>query len=175
MTISVPEAARILYERGALGRRRKNQAEWVIGFVAGSIGRPVPADLADFYRENIEWVGDFGTAIPVWNDYVSRVTDDAAIDWLLSARAVPIFNDGCGSLFGVDVSRTTDHPAVDFFDHERGWKEPAYAAGSSIGTFLLLLAEHDAAIEEQRPLRWELEIDPDLGMCARAPPIWRAG
>jgi hypothetical protein len=175
MTISVTGAARILEERGALGRRRKNQVEWVVDFVAQLIGRPVPADLAEFYRENIEGVGDFGTTIPIWNDHVGRVTDDAGIDWLLPGKAIPLFSDGCGNLFGVDVSKVTDHPAVYFFDHEKGWEKPSYAAGSSIGTFLLLLAEHDIAIDEKRPPGWELTIDPDLGMCSRAPPIWLAG
>jgi hypothetical protein len=102
------------------------------------------------------------------------VTDDAGIQWLLPGKAVPIFSDGCGSLYGMDLSKITDHPAVYFFDHEDGWEKPAYAVGSSIGTFLLLLAEHDIAIDEKRPARWELAIDPDIGMCSRAPPIWLA-
>jgi hypothetical protein len=174
VTISVSEAARILEERGVLGRRRKNQADWVIGFVAELIGRPIPADLTEFYRENIDWVGDFPTTIPVWNGYVGRVTDDAGVDWLLPGKAIPIFSDGCGNLWGVDLSKDTDHPAVYFFDHEKGWEEPAYAAGSSIGRFLLLLAEHVIAIDEKRPPEWELSIDPDIGMCSRAPPIWLA-
>jgi hypothetical protein len=88
--------------------------------------------------------------------------------------AIPLFWDGCGSLDGVDVSQATDHPAVYFFDHEDGWEKPACVAGSSIGVFLLLLAEHDAAIDEKRPPGWELTIDPDLGKCPRAPPIWLA-
>jgi hypothetical protein len=174
LTLSVSEAVRILEGRGAVGRRRKNQAAWVIDFVSRLIGRPIPADLADFYRENLEWVGDFQATIPVWNDHVSRVTDDGAVGRLMAAKAIPLFWDGCGSLYGVDVSTDTDHPAVYFFDHEDGWEKPAYAAGSSIGTFLLLLAEHDAAIDEKRPQGWELKIDPDLGNCPRAPPIWLA-
>ncbi len=172
MAIAVSEAARILEQGGSLGRRRKNQAEWVVEFVSGLIGRPIPADLAEFYRENVEWVGDFQSAIPVWNDYVRRVTDDGCVDRLLPARAIPLFWDGCGSLYGVDVSSATNHPAVYFFDHEDGWEKPTYAAGSSIGTFLLLLAQHDAAIHERRPHGWELQIDPDLDKCPRAPPIW---
>lgn len=175
MTVSISEAARLLEERGALGRRRNNQADWVIDFVGRLIGRPIPADLAEFYRENIDRIGDFRTTIPVWNDYVSRVTDDGSIDWLLSAKAIPIFWDGCGNLWGVDVSTATDHPAVYFFDKADDWEKPAYAAGSSIGTFMLLLAEHDAALHEKRPQGWELTIDPDLDKCPRAPPIWRAG
>jgi hypothetical protein len=173
MTLSVSEASRILEERGALGRRRKNQAEWVVGFVAELIGRPVPEDLAEFYRENVDWVGDFRTIIPIWNDYVGRVTDDGGVDQLVAGKAIPIFDDGCGNLWGVDLSKVTD-PAVYFFDHEQGWEKPAYAAGSSIGRFLLLLAEHDLAIDEKRPTKWELAIDPDIGMCSRAPPIWLA-
>jgi hypothetical protein len=174
VTVSVAEAAHALVKRGTLGRRRKNQAEWVIGYLRQLIARPIPVDLADFYRENIDWIGDFTTTIPVWNDHVGRVTDKGCIDWLLPGQAIPIFWDGCGNLFGVDIARVTDHPAVYFFDKADSWEKPAYAAGSSIGTFLLLLAEHDIAIEEKRPPKWELSIDPDLGMCSRAPPIWHA-
>ena len=174
MAIAVSDAARILEERGNLRRTRKDRSEWVIGFVSSLIGQAIPTDLAEFYRERIERIGDFGSTIPVWNDHVGRVTEDASIETLLPAKALPIFDDGCGSFFGVDVSRATDHPAVYFFDHESEFKYPAYAAGSSIGTFLLLLAEHDIAINEKRPAGWELTIDPDLGKCPRAPPIWAA-
>ena len=173
MAIAVSDAARKLEHRGLLRRARKDQSEWVIDFVSRLIGRPVPTDLADFYREHIERIGDFAATVPVWNDHVERVTDDAAIETLLPARAIPIFDDGCGSFFGVDVSKATDHPAVYFFDHENEFKYPSYAAGSSIGAFLMLLAEHDAAIEEKRSPGWELRIDPDLDRCQRAPPIWR--
>jgi hypothetical protein len=51
------------------------------------------------------------------------------------------------------------------------WRAPA---GSSIGSFLLLLAEHDAGIDEKQPPGWELKIDPNLEKCPRAPPIWLA-
>ena len=172
MAIAVSEAARRLEERGALKRSRKDQSGWVIDFVGRLIGRPIPADLAEFYQEHIERIGDFGATVPVWNDYVGRVTDDAFIDILLQAKAIPIFDDGCGSYFGVDVSKAGDHPAVYFFDHESEFKYPDYAAGSSIGTFLLLLAEHDLALHEKRPQGWELSIDPDLDQCPRALPIW---
>lgn len=174
MAITVSDAARILEERGNLRRARRGQSEWVIGFVSRLIGRTIPADLAEFYRERIERIGDFGTTIPVWNDHVDQVTDDASIETLLPAKAIPIFDDGCGSLFGVDVSSATDWPAVYFFDKEHEFKYPSYAAGSSIGTFLLLLAEHDIALHEKRPPGWELNIDPDLARCPRAPPIWLA-
>jgi hypothetical protein len=175
MTVSVPQAAHMLEQRGTLSRRRKNQSEWVIEFVGGLIGKAIPADLAEFYRENIDRVGDFDTTIPVWNDYVSRVTDDGCIDWLLPAKAIPLFSDGCGNLWGMDVSTATDHPSVYFFDKADAWEKPSYAAGSTIGTFLLLLAEHDTALDEKRTPGWELKIDPDLAKCTRAPPIWLAG
>jgi len=73
MAITVSDAARILEERGNLKRSRKDQSEWVIGFVSRLIGRTIPKDLAEFYRERIERIGDFGTTIPVWNDHVGRV------------------------------------------------------------------------------------------------------
>ena len=174
MAITVSDATQKLEAQGTLRRARRNQSDWVIDFVSRLIGRSIPTDLADFYREHIEQIGGFGTTVPVWNEHVGRITNDAFIEILLPARAIPIFDDGCGSFFGVDVSRATDHPAVYFFDHEHAFKYPAYAAGSSIATFLLLLAEHDIALREKRPERWELTIDANLDRCPRAPPIWRA-
>lgn len=66
-------------------------------------------------------------------------------------------------------------PAVYVFDHEDLFDRPRWAAGSSIGRFLLLLAQHDQAISENRSTGWRLSIDPDLDKCPRAPPIWLAG
>jgi hypothetical protein len=50
-----------------------------------------------------------------------------------------------------------------------------WAAGSSLGAFLLLLADGDRAHREAWPPKWELAIDPDLEKCLRAPAIWNAG
>jgi hypothetical protein len=172
--ITVDEAVQSLEARGLIEREPKDQAERVIGYVSGLIGRPIPADLAAFYRARIKWLGDFTTITIVWNQRVGWLTHHSWIEKLLPAKAIPIFDDGCGSLFGVDVSEITDHPAVYFFDHESEYKIPNYAAGSSIGAFLLLLAEHGAALEQKRPHGWELAIDPDLDKCSRAPPIWLA-
>jgi hypothetical protein len=172
--ITVSEAARTLEKRGALRRARIDQSAQVIEYVAKLVGRPLPEDLADFYREHIDRMGDFRTTTPVWNEHVGWLTRNSVIDWLLAANAIPIFDDGCGNLFGVDVSRVTDEPAVYFFDHEKEFKYPSYAVGSSIGAFLLLLAERDTAIDEKRAPGWELGIDPDLDKCPRAPPIWVA-
>lgn len=95
---------------------------------------------------------------------------------LLHVNAVPIFFDGSGSLFGLDLGEEKDRvPAVYFFDHADGFGRPRWAAGSSLGAFLLLLAESDRALRNGRPARWELSIDPDIDKCPRAPPIWAAG
>ena len=174
MTVSVSEAAKILEARGALRRARRDQSDRVIDFVADQIGRPLPADLAEFYRANIEKIGDFKTTIPIWNDHFGRVTDDADVGRLLPAEAIPIFGDGCGSLYGVDLSSGEETPAVYFFDHENAFEFPSYAAGSSLGTFLLLLAEKDAAHREGRPPNWPLAVDPNIDKCPRAPPLWLA-
>ena len=175
MTVSVAEAARTLESRGQLKRERFDHSERIIPHVAELASRPLPVDLADFYRVCIWDVGGFRATPPTWNAHVGWIKRNCVIDWLLPGGAIPIFSDGCGNLFGVDLLSQTDHPAVYFFDHEDGWEKPAYAAGSSIGTFLLLLAEHDVALEEKRPAGWELTIDPDLDKCPRAPPIWLAG
>jgi hypothetical protein len=94
---------------------------------------------------------------------------------LRHVNAVPLFDDGCGNLYGLDLTPDVDSPAVYFFDHERGYEKPEYAAGSSLGTFLLLLAEGDKAQAEGWPHKCELGIDPDLERCPRAPAIWAAG
>ena len=55
------------------------------------------------------------------------------------------------------------------------FERPRWAAGSSLGHFLLLLAQQDRAIEEGRTPGWERRIDPNIDKCPRAPPIWLAG
>jgi hypothetical protein len=68
-----------------------------------------------------------------------------------------------------------ERPAVYFFDKEDSFEKPAWAAGSSLGVFLLLLADHDRSYDENWPQRWELKVDPDIERCPRAPAIWNAG
>lgn len=176
MSISVGEAARRLQEAGVLKREKFDHAERNIAYVSERLGRKLPADLEAFYRERIERVGDFAALGPLWNDWMGRweplsvdVTD------LLHVQAVPIFLDGCGNLYGLDLSSGDAVPAVYFFDHERGLEKPEWAAGSSLGTFLLLLADHDRAYAEDWPEGWERAIDPDIDKCPRAPPVWAAG
>jgi hypothetical protein len=55
-------------------------------------------------------------------------------------------------------------PAVYFFDHEDLFERPRWAAGSSLG-HLLLLGQHDRAIDEGRAPVWESGIDPDNENC----------
>ena len=119
-------------------------------------------------------MGDFLAVVPIWNDHVGWRTPDTEVTELVGAGAVPVFLDGCGNLFGLDLTSGAVAPAVYFFDHEgaQPFERPIYAAGSSLGAFLLLLAEHDRALQERRPAGWELSIDPDIGKCPRAPPLW---
>jgi hypothetical protein len=134
----------------------------------------MPADLEALYRERVASVGDFAAILPKWNARPER-RRAGALKSLLHAQAVPIFSDGSGSLYGLDLSSERQRPAVYFFDHEDLFERPRWAAGSSIGRFLLLLAQHDQAISENRSAGWQLSIDPDLDKCPRAPPIWLAG
>ena len=173
MKASLREVARQLEERGLLKRASNDHAERIIGRVGDLLGQEPPSDLADFYREWIESVGEFSAIAPIWNDRIGWRCD-AAITELLHVQAVPIFADGNGNLFGLDLAAAEASPAVYFFDHERGFEKPEYAAGSSLGAFLLLLGEDDRAWREKWPSRWELSIDPDIDKCPRAPPIWNA-
>ena len=153
---------------------RNNDASKVIAYVRERLGRDLPPDLEAFYRAGIRYVGDFPAIAPVWNDHVGWRERDVDVTALLPAGAVPLFLDGCGSLFGLDLTGADLGPAVYFFDREDGFERPAYAAGSSLGAFLLLLSQHDLALQEKRPAGWELAIDPNLIHCTRAPPLWLA-
>lgn len=172
MRIPVQEAAQQLESRGELTRLRGDHADKIIERVAELVGRELSVDLIDFYRERIGSIGDFRSCVPVWNDYVGWHGSDEQVTELLAVDALPLFGDGCGNLYGLDLTPGVSAPAVYFFDHERGFEQPEGAVGSSLGAFLLLLADHDRAYEEEWPFRWELKIDPDLNDCPRAPAMW---
>lgn len=172
MSVSVSEATRQLEGRGLLKRDRQDQSAKVIAHVRQLIGRELPADLISFYRERIARLGEFYAQAPEWNDHVGWRSPDSIVTELLPADAVPLFGDGCGNLYGLDLTPSVETPAVYFFDHERGYEKPLWAAGSSLGAFLLLLADSDRAYAEGWPSRWELQIDPDIEKCPRAPAVW---
>ncbi len=175
MEIRVAEAVQRLVKSGSIERTRANHSALIIQHVREQLGQELPPDLSDFYRECVARVGDFHAILPVWSDRVGwRPTAVKPTD-LIAAQAIPIFSDGCGSFFGLDLAAGDATPAVYFFDHEDEFRSPQWAAGSSLGTFLLLLADSDRAHREGWPPRWELAIDPDLEKCPRAPAIWNAG
>ena len=175
MRIPVPDAAAQLEARGLLTRRRDDHSARIIAHVRHLLCRELPTDLIAFYRERIARVGEFTAQAPTWNDHVGWRSRDAIVTQLLPAEAVPVFDDGCGSLYGLDLTPGVEIPAVYFFDHEDGFEKPGWAAGSSLGAFLLLLAESDRAHDEGWPPGWQTRIDPDITNCPRAPAIWLAG
>lgn len=175
MRIPVSEAAHELEARGALRRRRHGHPERVIAHVGALLGCELPQDLIDFYNENIDSIGEFTAQVPVWNDHVGWRTEDRWTTILLPAFAAPLFDDGCGNLYGLDLTSGGETPAVYFFDSCDLYATPQWAAGSSLGAFLHLLADSDRAYDEGWPAKWQLRIDPDLEKCPRAPAIWAAG
>jgi hypothetical protein len=174
MRISVPDAARQIEQRGLLERVRHNQSDKIIEHVGNLLGRSLPADLIDFYREGILTIGGYRAYLPWWSDWVGWHSTDQFVTQLLPANALPLFPDGCGSIFGLDLTPGVDSPAVYFFDHQDLYERPRWAAGSSLGAFLLLYADWDQAFADDRPEHWELKIDPDIDKCPRAPAIWDA-
>lgn len=172
---SVAEAAQQLEARGVLERVRRDHSDSIIARAEALLQRPLPKDLIDFYRESIAGLGEFQAMTPAWNEYVGWHGSDEILTELMHADAVPVFDDGCGNLYGLDVTRGVTAPAVYFFDHERGFDRPLYACGSSLARFMLLLADSDRALDERWPEKWQLKIDPDLEKCPRAPAIWDAG
>jgi hypothetical protein len=175
MKMPISEAATRLEEHGLLRRERNDHSTRVIEHVRSLLGRDLPNDLMDFYRERIAQIGDFHALTPEWNDHVGWRSPDRLVTMLSHVDAVPLFDDGCGNVYGLDLTPGVETPAVYFFDHERDFEGPAWSAGSSLGAFLLLLADQDRAHDEGWPQKWELAVDPDIDKCPRAPAIWAAG
>lgn len=174
MKPTIDEAAKQLEQQGELIRARADHSARIIEHVREQIGRDLPPDLEAFYRERIARVGDFLAIAPAWSDRAGWRPAWVETTILFPARAVPIFSDESGSYYGVDLDAGDASPAVYFFDHEDNFCRPRWAAGSSLATFLLLLADGDRAQFENWPAKWELAIDPDLEKCTRAPAIWNA-
>lgn len=175
MRVPVAEAALDLERRGLLTRDPKDYSDRIIDHVGSLLGRDLPPDLIAFYRERVATLGEFYAQVPEWNDWVGWRSPSSLVTTLLHAEAVPVFDDGCGNLYGLDLTADIEARAVYFFDHESGFREPEWAAGSSLGAFMLLLADKDRAYTEGWPPKWELKIDPDLERCPRAAAIWNAG
>jgi hypothetical protein len=142
--------------------------------VQALVGRPLPQDLVDFYHQDIAAICDFGAIAPVWNDHVGWRTPDRLVTELLHVNAIPLFYDGCGNKFALDLTPGVETPAVYFFDQATMWEVPEWCAGSSLGAFLLLAADADQAFEEGWPEKWQLQVDPDIDNQPRARAIWNA-
>ena len=175
MSLTVADVATRLEQRHELIRARADHSARIIERVSAELGQEIPQELKAFYREHIARVGEFLAISPVWNAHVGWRPGMMETAILFPAHAVPIFSDGCGSLYGVDLDAGDATPAVYFFDHQDDFRRPRWAAGSSIATFLLLLADGDRACRENWPPKWELAIDPGLEQCARTTAIWNSG
>jgi hypothetical protein len=175
MTISVHDAVARLDGLGLVERNKRDHSGRVIEQVSALLRCVLPRSLEQLYRENIHAIGEFLSVIPIWNDHVGWRTEDELITRLSPAEAAPLFWDGCGSLYGLDLTAGFGTPAVYFFDHCDGFAKPHWAAGSSLATFLLILGSNDRARDKKWPERWELQIDPEIENCPRAPAIWNAG
>jgi hypothetical protein len=174
MRITVADAARQLEARGLLERVRHNQSDRIIPRMEALLGQPLPADLIDFYQEGIVKIGGYRAYLPVWSDWVGWHATDSFVTELALPNAFPLFPDGCGSIFGLDLTPGVETPAVYFFDHCDLYERPHWAAGSSLGAFLVLYGDHDTPKDEWFD-RWELQVDPDIDKCPRARAIWNAG
>ena len=175
MNTSVATITAELERRGLLERKRNCHPDREIARVAELLGRELPHDLAAFYGQSVARIGDFQSITLHWNDYVGWRSPDEYVTQLVNVDAVPIFYDGCGSVYGLDLTPGVENPAVYFFDHESGFGRADWAAGSSLARFLLLLADQHRSYEEGWPQKWQLKIDPDIERCPRAPAIWGAG
>lgn len=173
MNLSVHDAAVTLEQQGLVQRQKRDISKLMIEHVSDILGRPLPVYLVELYGESIQRIGDFRAVLPVPNGRIGwRESEDSVLARLLAVDAVPVFFDGNGNLFGLDLASDDARPAVYFFDHERLYERPVYAAGSSLGAFMLLLSQEDRAIAEDWPADWQKAIDPEIDRCPRAPPLW---
>lgn len=131
MDITISEACRLLEARGVLRRQPGDPSDGMVQQVRELLGGQMPADLEALYRERMKSVGDFAAILPKWNARPGW-RQEGALRSLLHAQAVPIFSDGNGSLYGLDLSSGSQRPAVYFFDHEDLFERPRWAAGSSL-------------------------------------------
>ena len=146
MKPTIHEAARQLEAGGLLTRARADHSAGIIEHVRQILGKTLPEDLETLLPRAHRARGR--PILPTGNDRVGWRSGAIRIDCLLAASAVPLFSDGCGSLFGLDLSAADAGPAVYFFDHEDEFRTPRWAAGSSLGSFLLVLTDSDRALSE---------------------------
>lgn len=85
MKVSVREAARQVEEAGGLKRLKLDQSDQVIPFVSQLLGRPLPSDLQEFYRENIAEIGEF----PSFHSVVERLDEPLGIRFDDLPRSIP--------------------------------------------------------------------------------------
>lgn len=100
---SIADVAKALEQRHELVRARVDHSAQIIEHVSDEMGQQLPEDLKAFYRERIARIGDFLAVAPIWSERAGWRAGMVATTALLPARAVPIFSDGCGSFYGVDL------------------------------------------------------------------------
>lgn len=170
MTDSIHDIIEAIEARGLLTRSSEPFDEAMPPHLERLIGQPLPPDLIEFYRERVESIGLFDGLFPIWNDFMGRwLTEMEHFRVLRRSNAVPLFEDGGGNYFGLDL--TAGGTAVYFFDHADDYK-PQDAAGSTLAKFLLILAEVAASEEGDLPSGRAREIDPDIDKCPRAEAGW---
>lgn len=173
MHIPVDQAVRTIDAQGLIRRRKRDESEAIISHVRDLLGVPLPNDLECFYRESIERVGPFLAVSPRLNGRMGWDADqDETICQLSGAAAVPVMFDGVGNLYALDLDPAAQVPGVYLYDHEREFALE-HIAGTSLGSFLLILGDIDRALADDWPDGWQLRIDPDLDKSPKAPPEWK--
>jgi hypothetical protein len=173
MDISVREAIQRLDRQGLVVRSKELFLESMIAHIVFHLGQPLPSELEALYRERVARIAAFKADLPHrWGRMGFGYRGANWIKERLPVQAISIFGDGCGNEFCLDLSPGERGGAVYFFDHEVGFEEPQWAAGSTLGRFLMLLSLHDQSYQENWEPGWELEIDPDIDICPRARAIW---
>ena len=91
MTLSVAEACRQVETRALLKRERVDHSDLIIAKVSAVLGRELPSDLADFYRERVASIVEFVAIAPAWNDRMGWPTEDRLMTELAHVQAVSVF------------------------------------------------------------------------------------
>src|SRR4051812_35696047 len=102
MDISVQAAIARLNRQGVVGRSKEQFIESMIAHVVHLLGRPLPSELEELYRQRVASIADFNAILPHRSGRMGFGYGGG--DWLtdfLPAQVIPVFSDGCGSVFAL--------------------------------------------------------------------------
>lgn len=113
MVVSFAEAVRALEARGQLTRHKYGGDATRLKLMLTEVFGPQhPGELAEFYGQAIASLGEFHAVSPGWSDRCGWGESAEILSDLMDVGAAPLFNDGCGNIYGLDLTADDATPAV---------------------------------------------------------------